>query len=156
MDLGLIGRAACMFAVTNVDDIVLLALFFGQAAGQRGAALRVVAGQYLGFAGILAASVVGALGAGLLPESAIPYLGLLPLALGLRAGWRAWRERHDADDDNEQHEDSSDRSGPGALAVAAVTLAGLRFMLRLALAVLRQGAADIHHVLEAALSSRRT
>ena len=80
-----------MFAVTNIDDILILALFFGQGAGHRGAAARVVLGQYLGFAAILVASVIGALGAGLLPRSAIPYLGLLPLVLGIRAAWRAWR-----------------------------------------------------------------
>ncbi|WP_199240603.1 hypothetical protein [Kribbella orskensis] len=44
-----------MFAVTNVDDIVVLALFFGQAHEQgRAGAIRVVIGQYLGFAAILA------------------------------------------------------------------------------------------------------
>src|SRR3982074_912620 len=65
-----------MFAVTNVDDIVILALFFGQATDERGAAAGVVVGQYMGIAGILAASIVGALGAGLLPDTMIPYLGL--------------------------------------------------------------------------------
>jgi cadmium resistance protein CadD (predicted permease) len=88
-----------MFAVTNVDDIVILALFFGQATDQRGAAARVVVGQYLGFAGILAASIVGALGAGLLPDTMIPYLGLVPLLLGLCAAWRAWRDRHATDEE---------------------------------------------------------
>lgn len=43
-----IGQAAGMFAVTNVDDLVLLAIFFARAR-----AWHVVAGQYLGFAGIL-------------------------------------------------------------------------------------------------------
>ncbi|OLF10396.1 cadmium resistance transporter [Actinophytocola xanthii] len=118
MELGLVGQAVGMFAVTNVDDLVLLAVFFGRAAGQRGGAARVVAGQYLGFAAILAASVVGALGAGLLPESVIPYLGLLPLLLGLRAAWRTWRERHDADDESPGTGD-----GPTVLAVGAVTFA---------------------------------
>lgn len=115
MQLGLIGQAAGMFAVTNVDDLVLLALFFGQAGGRRGA-VRVVAGQYLGFAGILAVSIVGALGAGLLPAAVIPYLGLLPLLLGLRAAWLAWRDRNET-------EPAAPGNGPGVLAVAAVTFA---------------------------------
>jgi cadmium resistance protein CadD (predicted permease) len=118
VELGLIGQAAGMFAVTNVDDIVLLALFFGQAAGQRGGAVRVVAGQYLGFAGILAASIVGALGAGLLPDAVIPYLGLLPLLLGLRAAWQAWRSRQGVD-----QETVTTGTGPTVPAVAAVTFA---------------------------------
>ncbi|MEV4705477.1 cadmium resistance transporter [Actinoplanes sp. NPDC049316] len=109
-----------MFAVTNIDDILILALFFGQAAGAgRAGAVRVVLGQYLGFIAILAAAVVGALGAGLLPESVIPYLGLLPLLLGLRAAWRAWRDRRNGDDDT----DTATPGGPGILQVAAVTLA---------------------------------
>jgi cadmium resistance protein CadD (predicted permease) len=88
VELGLIGQAAGMFAVTNIDDLVILALFFGAAAGRRGAQARVVAGQYLGFAAILIVSIVGAFGLGLLPHAVIPYLGLLPLALGIRAAWQ--------------------------------------------------------------------
>ncbi|GAA2777406.1 cadmium resistance transporter [Crossiella cryophila] len=118
--MGLLGQAVVMFVVTNVDDIVLLALFFGQAAGGRGAVLRVVAGQYLGFVGILAASIVGALGAGLLPAPVIPYLGLLPLLLGLRAGWQAWRERRSGGADDEPEVPGG---GPTVVAVAAVTFA---------------------------------
>ncbi|MFB9687180.1 cadmium resistance transporter [Amycolatopsis plumensis] len=94
MDVGLLGRAAAMFAVTNVDDLVLLAVFFGQAAGRRGA-LKVVAGQFLGFAAILAVSVAGALGAGLLPDGAVRWLGVLPVLLGIRAAWQAWNQDDD-------------------------------------------------------------
>lgn len=86
MSLSLLGQAAGMFAVTNIDDLLVLAVFFGQTRGHKAGAWRVVAGQYLGFVAILAAAIVGALGAGLLPEAVIPYLGLLPLALGVRAG----------------------------------------------------------------------
>jgi cadmium resistance protein CadD (predicted permease) len=120
VDLRLIGQAVVMFAVTNVDDIVLLALFFSQAAGHRGGAARVVAGQYLGFVAILAASIVGALGASLLPATVIPYLGLLPLALGIRAAWRAWRERHHPTDDEPA---AATGNGPAVFAVASVTFA---------------------------------
>jgi cadmium resistance protein CadD (predicted permease) len=118
VELRLVGQAIGMFAATNVDDLVLLALFFGQAAGRRGAEARVVAGQYLGFTAILAVSIVGALGAGLLPDTAIPYLGLLPLLLGVHAAWRAWRERRLADG-----EPLPVGSGPAMLAVAAATFA---------------------------------
>jgi len=121
VSIGLVGQAVGLFAVTNIDDIVLLALFLGQAAAGRGW-WRVVAGQYLGFGAILVVAVAGALGAGLLPERAIPYLGLLPLALGLRAAWRAWREHRDgpadADDGPERRGD-----GPAMVTVAAATFA---------------------------------
>lgn len=58
VSIRLIGQAIGLFAVTNIDDIVILALFFGQATARSGA-LRVVAGQYLGFTAILAAAIVG-------------------------------------------------------------------------------------------------
>src|SRR6185437_13493940 len=84
-----------------------------------GATSRIVLGQYLGFAAILAVAVAAAFGATFLPESAVPYLGLLPLALGLKAAWQVWRDRADGDED-----DPPARSGgPKALEVAAVTFA---------------------------------
>jgi cadmium resistance protein CadD (predicted permease) len=95
MNVGIVAEAAGLFAATNVDDIVVLSLFFGRSAGRDGAARRIVAGQYLGFAMLLALTVAAAFGATFLPESALPYLGVLPLALGLRAAWQAWRDhRH--------------------------------------------------------------
>ncbi|MCP2197018.1 Cadmium resistance protein CadD, predicted permease [Lentzea flava] len=106
----MVGRAAGMFAVTNVDDLVLLALFFARARSAR----QVVVGQYLGFAGILVVAVLGALGASLLPEQFRPWLGLIPLALGLKAAWSLWR----GNDDDEEPD-----VAPGVLAVAGVTLA---------------------------------
>ncbi|MCY0962250.1 cadmium resistance transporter [Streptomyces sp. H27-H5] len=121
MDLGIIGQAAGLFAVTNIDDIVVLALFFGQGAGHPGSTRRIVLGQYLGFAAILAVAVAAAFGATFLPESAIPYLGLLPLALGLKAAWQAWKVHRDGGADDE--EDQSKEGGPGPLEVAAVTFA---------------------------------
>ena len=117
MTPALVGRAIGMFAVTNVDDLVVLALFFAAAPGRAGA-VRVVAGQYLGFAGILLVSVIAALGARLLPPETLPYLGLVPLLLGLRAGWRVWRERGDA---------GSDPGGGSSMPVSALALAGVTF-----------------------------
>ncbi|MEU5179292.1 cadmium resistance transporter [Streptomyces longwoodensis] len=121
MDLGIVGRAVGLFAVTNVDDLVVVALFFAQGAGHRGSARRVVLGQYLGFAAILAVAVAAAFGATFLPEAALPYLGLLPLALGLKAAWRAWQDHREGGTD--EGDGRSGAGGPGPLEVAAVTFA---------------------------------
>ena len=118
MSLGIIGQAAGLFAVTNIDDIVILALFFAQGAGHRAAARKIATGQYLGFAAILAICVAAAFGATLLPEAAIPYLGLIPLALGVRAAWQARLRRDDEDD-----KPAVGSTGPGIAAVATVTFA---------------------------------
>ena len=112
-------QAAGLFLVTNIDDIIVLSLFFARGAGQRGTTARIIAGQYLGFGAILVASVVVALGArAFLPEAAIPYFGLIPLLLGLRAAWQVWRRRGD-DDDDELDESKS----VSVATVAAVTFA---------------------------------
>ncbi|MFF4362185.1 hypothetical protein [Streptomyces sp. NPDC001604] len=52
-------------------------------------------GQVPRFAAILAVAVTAAFGVTFPPEAAIPYLGLLPLALGMKAAWRAWRHPDD-------------------------------------------------------------
>ena len=81
-------QAMGLFAATNIDDIIVLSLFFARGAGQRGTTARILAGQYLGFAGILGAAVLVTIGAGaFLPSAAIPYFGLIPLGLGLWAAW---------------------------------------------------------------------
>jgi cadmium resistance protein CadD (predicted permease) len=121
VNAGIVEEAAGLFAITNVDDIVVLSLFFGRGAGRHGAATRIVTGQYLGFTAILAITVSAAYGATFLPESAIAYLGLLPLALGLWGAWQAWRQ-HRQDDSGEQPPESK-QDGPKALQVAAVTFA---------------------------------
>ncbi|MEU6587659.1 cadmium resistance transporter [Streptomyces sp. NPDC046881] len=120
MDLSVIGQAAGLFAVTNIDDILILALFFAQGAGHSGSTRRIVLGQYLGFAAILTVAVAAAFGATFLPQSAIPYLGLLPLALGLKAAWQAWKDHRDGEENDEAE---AKEGGPGSLDVAAVTFA---------------------------------
>ncbi|MEU6330796.1 cadmium resistance transporter [Streptomyces sp. NPDC047049] len=122
MSLGTVGQAAGLFAVTNIDDILVLSLFFAQGAGHRGSGTRIVLGQYLGFAAILAVAVAAAFGATFLPQSALPWLGLLPLALGLKAAWQAWRHRADGEGGEGDGGDSG-KGGPSPWEVAAVTFA---------------------------------
>ncbi|WP_436531631.1 cadmium resistance transporter [Actinoplanes sp. HUAS TT8] len=118
MQLGVIGQAVGLFAVTNIDDIVILALFFAQGAGHPNTTRTIAIGQYLGFAGILVVAVAAAFGATFLPSQVVPYLGLLPLALGVKAAVQAWRHRRDEEDD-----EGTGGGAPAFAAVAAVTFA---------------------------------
>ena len=135
-------QAIGLFAGTNIDDIVVLALMFGQAVGRDGVR-RVIIGQYLGFTAILVLCVLGALGANLLPPWVMPWLGLIPLVLGLRAGRTAWREHRGRVEHNpaapgpgvgvvplpevsrsvERVEAAVSAGGPSITAVAGITLA---------------------------------
>ena len=119
MILSSVLQAIGLFIVTNIDDIIVLSLFFARGAGQRGTTARILAGQYLGFGGILAAAVLVTLGAdAFLPPQAIPYFGLIPLFLGLWAAWQAWR----GDDDDDDEAKVSGKN-VAVLTVAAVTFA---------------------------------
>lgn len=121
MSVELVGQATALFAGTNIDDLLLLAVLFGRATG-RARPLRIVMGWYAGYVVVLAAAVVGALGARLLPGSVIPFLGLLPLVLGLRAAWTAWRERCSRDGSLSDDDARYSASAPGAGTSAALSL----------------------------------
>ena len=109
-------QAFGLFMATNIDDIIVLSLFFARGAGLRGTTRKIVVGQYLGFGGILVASVLVSLGAvTFLPESAIAYFGLIPLLLGLLTAWKVWRG--DGDDDDRV----ADKT------ISALTVAGVTF-----------------------------
>lgn len=115
-----IVQAIGLFIATNIDDVVILSLFFARGQGQPGTTRRILVGQYLGFLGILGAAAAPAFGAQiLLPEAILPYFGLIPLGLGLWAAWQAWRNRGEDDDDEAQLEGKR----VSIWAVAAVTFA---------------------------------
>ena len=65
------------FAATNVDDIFILMLFFSQTS-EAFRNWHVVVGQYLGFAALVALSILGSLGVLIVPEEWIGLLGLVP------------------------------------------------------------------------------
>ena len=115
-----IVQAIGLFIATNIDDVVILSLFFARGQGQPGTTRRILVGQYLGFLGILGTAAAAAFGAQiLLPEAILPYFGLIPLGLGLWAAWQAWRNRGEDDDDEAQLEGKR----VSIWAVAAVTFA---------------------------------
>ncbi|RZT79916.1 cadmium resistance protein CadD (predicted permease) [Micromonospora violae] len=75
-----------VFAATDIDDIVILTLFFVAARSTgRPRARQIVAGQYLGIGALALASAVIAAGLLAVPDPWTGLLGLLPIALGVHA-----------------------------------------------------------------------
>lgn len=118
-----LGTAIVVFAVTDIDDLVLLAAFFGDPHLRRRA---IVAGQFVGIGLLTAASALAAWAAIAIPPGWISLLGLLPLGLGL---YKLWELRRRAADDDEAGEAmQAERRLEGKLhsqilSVAAVTVA---------------------------------
>nr|WP_167537100.1 cadmium resistance transporter [Micromonospora terminaliae] len=80
------AAAAGVFAATNIDDIVVLTVFFVAARSTgRPRPWQIVAGQYAGIGALVGVAVVVAAGLLVVPDPWTGLLGLLPIALGVRA-----------------------------------------------------------------------
>lgn len=118
--LPLIALGVTAFAATNVDDSVLLVLFFGD---RRFRARHVFAGQALGIGLLVLISLAGALLALTVSGPWVGLLGVLPIALGAR---ELLARRRGAADDAPATEPDVSGATPGrrrTAAVAGVTLA---------------------------------
>ncbi len=104
----LVIASIATFAVTNVDDLVLLTLFFAK----RVPTWTVIFGQCLGFAGIVSLSLAGLWVAAAIPGAWLRCLGLLPLGIGIKQLLQAHRSEWKSGDRN-----------AGVISIAAVTLA---------------------------------
>ncbi|XHX77789.1 MAG: cadmium resistance transporter [Stenomitos frigidus ULC029] len=70
------------FTATNIDDIVILMVFFSRISPTF-RPHHVVVGQYLGFLLLLLASLPGFLGGFIIPPVWLGLLGFLPIAIGI-------------------------------------------------------------------------
>ncbi|WP_052128912.1 cadmium resistance transporter [Neosynechococcus sphagnicola] len=70
------------FAVTNLDDLMILTLLFSQ-VNQVLRRRHIVMGQYLGFSALILCSIPGFWGSLVLPQQLIGLLGLVPITMGL-------------------------------------------------------------------------
>ena len=114
MSASLLATAVVAFLGTTIDDVIILtALFLARRAAGRPAAWRIVAGQYAGFAAILAVALLAAAGLRIVPDRWVGLLGLVPIAFGV---WGLWRLRG-------SDEDSRPPLATGAVRIASVTFA---------------------------------
>ena len=77
-----ISTGAVAFSATNIDDIVILLLFFSQ-INTIFRPRNIVFGQYLGFTILIILSLPGFFGGLIIPQHWIGLLGLLPIAIGI-------------------------------------------------------------------------
>ncbi|HEY0700581.1 MAG TPA: cadmium resistance transporter [Micromonospora sp.] len=109
--LGTAAGAAVVFAGTDIDDILVLTVLFVSARTTgRLRTWQIVAGQYAGIAVLVLGSAVVAAGLLVVPDPWTGLLGLLPIALGVRALVTG-------------DEDEAPEVVRGTLGVAAVTIA---------------------------------
>ena len=112
------------FTATNLDDILILLLFFSQvnAVFRR---RHIVFGQFLGFTALVLASLPGFFGRLIFPPDWIGMLGLLPIAIGLSRLLNPETDDSEAEAELEQSENSFFTSflSPQTYSVAAVTVA---------------------------------
>jgi cadmium resistance transport/sequestration family protein len=75
--------AVVTFVVTNIDDILILTIFFSELSPSF-LVRHIVAGQYLGFSAIVTISLLGFLAGLVIPREWIGLLGFLPIYIGIR------------------------------------------------------------------------
>jgi cadmium resistance transport/sequestration family protein len=111
------------FSATNIDDIVILTLFFSQvnAAFRR---RHIVVGQYLGFGTLVLASLPGFFGSFMVPQPWIGLLGIVPIALGVGRLLNGEDEESEGEEEPREPKNSLFTSfvSPQTYSVAAVTV----------------------------------
>jgi cadmium resistance protein CadD (predicted permease) len=80
--LKLLSVAIILFASTNLDDIFVLVGFF---ANPKFRSENIVIGQYLGLSFLFAVSIVGVLVTLVIPHAYLGFLGIAPIAIGVKA-----------------------------------------------------------------------
>ena len=70
------------FICTNIDDILILTFIF--TANKSVKMHRIVIGKYLGITALVIISLLSAFGLKLLDEKILPFLGIIPILLGVK------------------------------------------------------------------------
>lgn len=103
------------FISTNIDDIFILILFYGN---RKFRSSDILFGQYLGIGTLVTVSFLGAFAAKFVDQRFIGILGLFPIYLALKQLFELLRRNHDSDKGIDMQPESA-----GLIAVAGVTIA---------------------------------
>jgi cadmium resistance protein CadD (predicted permease) len=105
--ISLIGIGAVSFAATDIDDIVILMVFFSSSTFP---VRNIVIGQFLGIGSLIAISAVGSLLAVVLPPYLIGLMGLVPMAIGIKELLEIRNRRKLKDREEEEEEEAEEIS----------------------------------------------
>jgi len=94
-----VGTVAALFAGTNVDDMVIISLLSASArAGRPPKHWQIWAGQYVGFAVLIGASLLLGRALSLAPERYLWILAVLPFGIGAYGLWNVIRSRRNGEE----------------------------------------------------------
>ena len=110
--------AISTFAVTNIDDLLLLSIYFAHPEHYR--QKDIVTGQYLGVFALVTISMLGVILGEVMNAEWIRFLGLIPIYLGLKDLYKNIRSRNS---DETAGLDLSNDGSSTFLKVALVTFA---------------------------------
>lgn len=119
-----IPKAITAFTATNLDDVLILLLFFSHVSATFHKK-HIVIGQYLGFGALVVASLSGYFGGLLMPRDWIGMLGILPIEIGLNRLFIPETEEDEVEGNQSEESSSwfSNLLSPQVYSVAAVTFA---------------------------------
>lgn len=109
-----ISLAFITFVVTNIDDLLILSMYF---ASPKYKTRNIVFGQYLGIVSLIVVSMTGILLGGIVDQRWISLMGVLPIILGVKDLIELRRSEEN------KGTDKRDKSKLQFLSVALVTIA---------------------------------
>jgi cadmium resistance protein CadD (predicted permease) len=107
------------FISTNVDDIFILILFYGN---KRFKGSQIIAGQLLGIAALIAFSMAASLLGLFIPSAYIGLLGFIPMYIGAKELYELLKEKHQEEEAITIPEEMANQKG-NTMTVAGVTIA---------------------------------
>jgi cadmium resistance transport/sequestration family protein len=120
-----IVKAIATFTATNLDDIIILTLFFAQ-VNVLFHRWQIVIGQYLGFILLVLASLTGFFSSFLIPSDFLRFLGIIPVILGIIYLYKVESEEEETEELSINHDNTNWLTrllSPQVYGVAAVTIA---------------------------------
>jgi cadmium resistance protein CadD (predicted permease) len=76
-----VGVVTAAFLSTNIDDLIILMVFF---ATPRFPDSQIILGQYIGMGSLISVSLLGSLIALVVPRNLIGLIGLFPITIGIK------------------------------------------------------------------------